>query len=230
MKSKFIKFPLVLGVIVFLATAGVGKVYLMTRDSIRQQKSKKIKEALHQVLCNAQSFEIAKTEASVDSYWVAKDSFGNIMGFAFLGSSRGYSSNLVCMTGIDTAGFIKGICILSEQETPGLGARVEEVASNATIWNPDKKSAGSGPPWFQEQFTGLDAKKAIRAKRGAEWHTMNRDQQDNLRAENSISVLSGATISSESILRAMEEKAGKIIESYRKMPTVVPVDTVLSRK
>ncbi len=59
-------------------------------------------------------------------------SAGYIIGVA----PRGYSSNLVTLVGIDDAGEIAAVKVVSQNETPGLGTHVQA-------------------PWFQDQFKGL---------------------------------------------------------------------------
>ena len=51
---------------------------------------------------------------------------GERIGFLQEGSRYGYSSELKVLVGIDTKGIIKGVRILEQQETPGLGARIVE--------------------------------------------------------------------------------------------------------
>ena len=64
------------------------------------------------------------------------------------------------MVGVDTGGTVTGIKIIFQQETPGLGAKVEEVASTTTLWTAIANAFSGGgektedlPPWFQEQTT-----------------------------------------------------------------------------
>ena len=59
----------------------------------------------------------------------------NISGYLVSFPARGYSSDIMIMAGISLEYSLKGMTILSQSETPGLGTRVEE-------------------PWFIEQFAG----------------------------------------------------------------------------
>ena len=58
--SNFLKFSLALTIIVLVATAGLSKVYLMTRDKIKEQERKKISNALQVVLEDAFTFKVEK--------------------------------------------------------------------------------------------------------------------------------------------------------------------------
>ena len=50
------------------------------------------------------------------------------MGYVFETGSSGYGGTVKVMTGIDTAGSITGVVILSHEETPGLGANAERAS------------------------------------------------------------------------------------------------------
>jgi|GEM_PF-1356089 len=86
---------------------------------------------------NAESMEFdGQVEFPVSRYDEA------VAGKEFLGyiikvSPSGYSSNLETLVGLDGDGTIIGLKMVSQQETPGLGAKVQEE-------------------WFQEQFKGKD--------------------------------------------------------------------------
>ena len=66
------------------------------------------------------------------------------------------------LVGIDPAGTIEGIKVIEQAETPGLGARVDEVEARGTLWGriagmfrgaaAEKEPA---QPWFQAQYKGL---------------------------------------------------------------------------
>jgi electron transport complex protein RnfG len=59
---------------------------------------------------------------------------------------RGYSSEIVMLVGVDPELRVKGMKILSQRETPGLGANVEK-------------------PKFQKQFIGKGVKDTIEPKK-----------------------------------------------------------------
>lgn len=125
---------LVLTVICIISAFLLGLTYSMTIDKIRFQEGLAEKNALSAVIPGAVSFS---KEAS--GYYKGFNSEGGLAGYAVLGEGKGYSSVIRIMTGIDTEGNITGVKILSQRETPGLGARIEE-------------------PWFQKQFSekGVD--------------------------------------------------------------------------
>ena len=86
----------------------------------------------------------------------------------------GYGGDIEVITGISTDGEVVAIKVVSHQETPGLGAKV----------------SGEG---FQGQFKGKDAEQEI-----------IRTKTEPDPGSNEIQALSGATISSDSVIRAVD--------------------------
>jgi len=62
--------------------------------------------------------------------WSAFDEAEQLVGWVFEAQGNGYSSTLRIMVGMDRNGTLAGAKVLSQKETPGLGARIEEVASD----------------------------------------------------------------------------------------------------
>ena len=88
-------------------------------------------------------------------------------GFAFMVRGEGYSAPIEAMVGVsirrrDREPEISGIRIISQQETPGLGARIVEIPAGRTLPDiilgrkPDKPPEQQ-EPWFLEQFRGKTA-------------------------------------------------------------------------
>ncbi len=68
-----------------------------------------------------------------------------IGGYVFVARGKGYSSVIESMVGVDITGKVTGADVLFQQETPGLGDRVNEIRH------------GESEPWFPRQFNGLPA-------------------------------------------------------------------------
>ena len=126
------------------------------------------------------------------------------VGYACIGEAQGYSSRLKVMVGVSVDfSRITGIKIVFQKETPGLGARIEELATKETLWD---KLQGKGPrlapeqarPWFQQQFTDL-AVERIKLKKTEE--------------EEGIDGITGATITSQAVVDAVKEAVKKISEA-----------------
>lgn len=89
----------------------------VTISPIEENEKKKADELRKSIFTNAQTFE------EYDGYYSALDSDGNIIGYIFETSGKGYGGTVSVMTGITYPNAdIAGIEILSHSETPGLGA------------------------------------------------------------------------------------------------------------
>ena len=104
-------------------TAILAAVNNLTKEPIAQQAQQKAEQARAVVLPNAESFEqvSAELDGVSDAYKGIKN--GETVGYTFTASSNGYGGAVEVMVGIDSAsGEISGVSILSQSETPGLGA------------------------------------------------------------------------------------------------------------
>ena len=80
--------------------------------------------------------------------YTTKDSSGNILGWAVKGSGSGYADKIELLIGLSPEGDkIKGIMVLEQKETPGLGSNITR-------------------PDFVVQFNGKDTSTAIMAVKG----------------------------------------------------------------
>ena len=145
-----------------------------------------------------------------------------VKGFAFITKSPGYSGDIESIVGVDENGKITGLTIISQTETPGLGARCVEVASRETLWDHFR---GGIPvrdfgdeiqmPWFQKQFEGLDSKAKIGVLRRGVW---NPDMRESLIEKNDISAITGATITSTAVIAGIEAGMARLAKA-RSMQT-----------
>lgn len=96
----------------------------LTAPKIDQLAIEKEQKSKTEVLADAKSFSDAKT-ASLDdveyTYYEGEDADGNVIGYVFATSAKGYGGDIDVMVGIDAKGVIKGVSILSISETAGLG-------------------------------------------------------------------------------------------------------------
>lgn len=146
----------ILTVICVIAGFLLGITYNVTVKKIELQKENLVKESLKAVIPQAVGFS-QKINGKSMEYYEAMDSSGSVIGYAFMREGKGYSSIISIMIGIDKGYNIQNIKILSHNETPGLGTRIDEVRSNKTIWDLFKGRAKQTEkemkePWFQRQF------------------------------------------------------------------------------
>jgi len=119
-------------------------------------------------------------------------------------SPKGYGGPINFLAAFDFTGKVKGVKVLSMNETPGLGAKAIEI-------NPimvEKKSAkfqntnmDKNKPWFTEQFNSLSLDELYLTK-------------DN--PEGKVDAITAATITSRAITNGLREKMGEFLK-LRKM-------------
>jgi H+/Na+-translocating ferredoxin:NAD+ oxidoreductase subunit G len=185
----WVKFPLVLVVVAGISAATLTGAKRLTDPYKNESEAKKTEAALKVVMPSATSFEkrTAKYKGSPVSYRVALRG-GETVGYIAEGRASGYSSILRVMIGVDNEFVIKGIKVLYQKETPGLGDKVEEIRSKKTwgtiIMNdsPDEKGLR---PWFQVQFDGMMTPVKVKKNGG------------------DIEAITGATISSRAVCNAV---------------------------
>lgn len=174
---------IVLTTICIITSTFLGLTYSVTKARIRLQEENIEREALKTVLPSADIF--SETKGNAMKYYKGLDKNGDIIGYAFIGEGKGYSSTIRIIIGIDPNGVLQGIKIISQQETPGLGARVDEVRACGTIWDilKGKKIEKPKGPWFQEQFKGRDP--------------------------DSVDIITGATITSKAVIETVKSTIEK---------------------
>ena len=221
MAAKILKFVLALMVVTGLSGFGLAKVFLLTAPKIAEQE-KMAEESAKKIIFSTAT-EFSKKEAGDIKYEIAlKD--GKKMGILFIAEKSGYSSVLKTLVGLDNNNKIVGIVVLNQQETPGLGARMEELQSNKYIWTFWKKeeSNGNARPWFQEMFVGLDPSK-LNLTKGTEWKDLSDEKKKEYRDNSTITSLSGATISTDACMAS-------ILDAYKKVSSELEKSKVVETK
>ncbi|MBN2097330.1 MAG: RnfABCDGE type electron transport complex subunit G, partial [Candidatus Omnitrophica bacterium] len=199
---EYLKYILTLTVICLITASFLTGVYLLTHPKIIEQQAQEQAQALKAVLPGAGLFEPVRQNEQVFYFkgYASRDK-KKLLGYAFKARGQGYSGAIEVMAGMDRQGTITGIKILAQNETPGLGARINEVLQQQTLWEKVKQlfSKSGEPeklsqrPWFLQQFQGKKVK----------------DFKKNIQA------ITGATISSEALTNAVREQAGKILENVQ---------------
>ncbi len=193
-----VRFGIILMVVVAFASGSLAIVYNATEGKRKEILEEERQKALFEVLPRAKAFELVRKGDIF--YYIGYESKDRekIVGVAFIAEGKGYSSTIVIMVGITPDGEITGLKILSQKETPGLGAKIEEVHSSKTIRNIFSKSAEGGrvdeKPWFQQQFVGKKLE------------DLYIDKMD---------TVTGATISSGAVIDSVREKIEKVYGVHR---------------
>jgi electron transport complex protein RnfG len=207
-----IKLCIVLGVVCTLSGLALGLVYQVTERPIEEAARRALERSLGVVLPRAARFSAERVTPCAGGgeavYYEGYASDGALVGYALMGGKQGYQSYIKVLVGIDPAGVIQGIDVLQQAETPGLGARIEEVAARETLWGRlhqvfagEAPPSSPGRPWFGQQFDGrtIDRLTLIVPPR----------QGDGIHA------LTGATITSRALTDAVEESIERFLSTRR---------------
>lgn len=234
MNKSLVKPTIILAVIAFIATFALSHIKKITYPSIQKQERQKRDAALMAVLPGYTITE--EKRAPIDNreftYWIAEKIENNapITAYAFVTEKGGYSGPVRSMVGIDKSGRLLGIAIIQQSETPGLGARAAEIASTDTFWGHFFGGSGATAttepliPWFQEQFSGLDTTKKIEIVKRGDW---NAAMKAELLEKNSISSITGATITTKAVRDSIENGVQMLDRALQ--TNAVPTDGGLAR-
>ncbi len=126
-KESTLKNMLIALMVITIVSGGVlGFVYGLTKPAIDQVEANKNLKAINEVLKS--NVEIVKTETKdIDdlTYNLAYDAEGNFIGAAIKTYSKnGFGGKIELMVGMLANGIINKVSVLSQAETPGLGANM----------------------------------------------------------------------------------------------------------
>jgi Na+-translocating ferredoxin:NAD+ oxidoreductase subunit G len=136
------RFTGVLAGVCIIAAIILSGLYNITKPLIAQQAAKETQQALVKVVPGADAYE--KKTFSMGEYFECSHD-NKLIGYAVFIKGSGYAGDIQMLLGIDKDGTILGLEILSQAETPGLGARCTETKQ------------GQDGPWFLQQFQGKKA-------------------------------------------------------------------------
>jgi len=117
--NETIKLGITLMIVTLIASLALALTNYYTNQHIGLQKELSVKESLNKVI-DAEWFE------EKDGYYDAYGKEGKLIGRVLKVEVSGYSSIISALVGIDLENKITGIDIISQQETPGLGANIEK--------------------------------------------------------------------------------------------------------
>jgi len=131
-KSSFKNMVLSLTLISMISAAGLGSIYQFTKGPIELSNLQKKVEAIKQVVPEFDNnpyeevLRIPTGEGDSLDVYPAKMN-GSIVGFAINTYTRkGFSGDILLMTGFNADGSIYNIAVLEHKETPGLGSKMTE--------------------------------------------------------------------------------------------------------
>ncbi len=166
----------------FLATVGH-----LTKERIALNKQRETEEAIIQVVPGTVSSQKLYEERDLSVYG-GKDEEGNIVGFAIKASGNGFQDKITLMLGTNTSlKKINRLAILDQKETPGLGAKITDRDSFLKYW---ENRDCSGTISLRKPAVSA-AEKLLPSE---------------------INTITGATISSEAVLRIVNTSLEQVRE------------------
>lgn len=125
MENRYIHFGLVLGVIAAVSAGILGGVNGFTSKVISANAIKVVNEARREVLPIAVDFkQDDKKEFEGIEYIPGVNESGEVVGYVASVTSPGYGGDIKFVLGIDNDAKITGLNVVSNSETPGLGAKI----------------------------------------------------------------------------------------------------------
>jgi Na+-translocating ferredoxin:NAD+ oxidoreductase subunit G len=195
---------MVLFIITAVSALALAFVYTATREKVLQTEQNKKVSAYSKIFPDYTFGEEQAADGQI--YIEAFDKEKKPAGYILFAESKGYSSILKIVYGIGLDGTIKGITVIYQKETPGLGARCEEVKKDTTLIGLFKnfinKTAGKknqpAMPWFQKQYEGLTLDDLwLRSQKNG----------------GKIVSMTGATVTSNAITKGVRESLEKFIKT-----------------
>ena len=140
--GNFLRLVGALAFIALVASFGLSAIYGATHEITEAYKqAEEARARIEALACDPGAvFVETVTDSLVGgrpfSYYTAYASEGSddVLGYSFTAYGKGYSSTIVTIVGVDLAGTIRGVKITDQKETPGLGSKIQEVASQNTLW------------------------------------------------------------------------------------------------
>ena len=146
---------MILSLYALVAGSALAFVNGKTMPRIIENKAVAENEARSKVLPGMNGGYELKNEETDFPYWIGwKDAEKtDIGGYIFMAQGSGYSSVIESMVGVGPDGGIVSVKIMSQQETPGLGAKVQEIRH------------GESKPWYPRLFGGKTVSDNIKVKK-----------------------------------------------------------------
>ena len=177
---KILKLAIVLFIIAAISGAILGMIYTVTKEPIAKQVKTEEEKALKDIFPEATNFNLITGKGSYIYYEVyAKN---KLIGYALDASGKGFGGTIKIKVGMNLNKTIKTIRITSQNETPGLGTKIEGTK-------------------FTNQFMNKTLKQVL----------LKKDSRNG-----TIDTLTGATISSRAVSKAVQKSVTEFLKIERK--------------
>ncbi|MBQ6880102.1 MAG: RnfABCDGE type electron transport complex subunit G [Bacteroidales bacterium] len=144
-KSSFKNMTICLFAICIVCSGLLAGVYALTKEPIdaaaRAKNEAAIKEVLPEAAVTIEEERTVDFEGASYAYNLAYDEVGNVVGCAINVAPVGFGGPIAIKVGFDINGVICNTKVLSQAETPGLGAKCVEPSFSEQFkgWNPAEK-------------------------------------------------------------------------------------------
>lgn len=162
-------------------------VFHVADPLIQSNREKELKESIFVVLPEAKDFKVLEKKVDKEKVTIYKgiDAEGKPVGIAFIADGGGFQGNIRIMVGLNNDYLkLKGIRVLEQSETPGLGNRIKE-------------------PQFEDQFKGLEIKPKV------EYIKYRKPEKPN-----QIQAITGATISSDAVVKNINNAVNNVLKAF----------------
>jgi electron transport complex protein RnfG len=211
-----LRLTLVLTFVASLAGLAIGLTHTRTEPLLQERQGRYERQLLQSLFPAGADIVAQRGSTPLPSrYWkVRKD--GRLIGYAFEDSSQGYSKPIELMVAVDTTAKVLGVRIVSHNETPGVGSRIQEALGSQPLWQAHAAAeVPRGEPWFTRQFTNLDISRRITVDQGREWPSLSESEKAGLTSSNSVTAVSGATISTRAVINAVSASIPKYVSQLQ---------------
>ena len=177
----------VLVVVGLFAGGTLAFIYRWAKPQIEAHERELLRQAIFNVLPETESYDFSEKDGV--GIYQCEDTSGNLVGYAFVAEGGGYQDKIKMMVGLrPDLRTLGGLEILYSRETPGLGGKID----SEDILQPAGKT-------FTQQFKELQVSVPIEYVKGKKPTSPNQ-----------IQAITGATISSRSVIEIINETVTKV--------------------
>ena len=176
--KKVMEMVAVLTIVGIFSAVSLVSMFNYAQPLIEANRQRELQAAILKVLPDASSYKVIDEKEGI---YQGLDAGGNPLDYAFISEGSGYQGKIRMMVGINrelTA--LKGLEVLENIETPGLGAKIADTD-------------------FKAQFVGLTVSPQIE-------YVQNRKPDK----PNAIRAITGATISSRAVVKTLNKDIERI--------------------
>ncbi len=116
-------FPVIfITLVVLISVSLLVGIDSVTADKIAEQERQKVEKMLSEMFTAMYEYSF---DDENEIYTINSDE--DVIGYAFLALGRGYGGDINILVGLEDETTLKGVTIISQTETPGLGTRIADT-------------------------------------------------------------------------------------------------------